>query len=324
MKQKIIRELIHSFISNYVPSQVRSSFASWFLDKADAEEKDRALEEIWDEMSLEKEHFDFGDELPSAKSILSDAEAIENPSGAKKIGFYRRLAVISGAAACLCLLLTGSLFLVRNKDSKTVLMAVDSKIYYELPDGSSIWLNKGSTLSYFNDLKGRNRRLHLDGEAFFDVAKDPKHPFVIATEEFDVKVLGTRFTLSAYGDSKKSVYLESGKVALNSPHFDSEILMPGEAFTFDPVTGQASHYKEKAVNHLSWTRDKLEFANASLRDIVTNLEHWYNVKISMTGDAGNEHLSLTVRKEPLNEILDAISCISGISYTINDNEITIY
>lgn len=322
MKHLIIRELLDSFISNYVPLQVRSAFASWMLDKTDAKEKEEALEDIWDEMALSKESFDYSDELPTAQSVLMDAEALENPVGMRRFRMYRALTFAFAAAACICLFVCG--FMLTRQNTTTILVAAGSKTHYELPDGTSVWLNKGSKLSYFDNLKGRNRRLSLEGEAYFDVAKDASHPFVINTSDFDVKVLGTKFTLSAYSDSPTSVYLESGKVAVISPSFPTRTLLPGEALTYDSQTGQCCHGKEKISNHLSWTGDKLEFANAALEDIVVSLEHWYNVKILLNGDCGGERLSLTVRQEPLNEILNAIASISDIRYTINGNEITIY
>ena len=314
--------MLDSFISNYVPLQVRSAFAAWMLDKSDAKEKEEALEEIWDEMSLDKESFDCSDVLPTAQSILMDAEALENPVGIRRFRMYRVLTFAFAAAACVCLFVCG--FMLTRQNTTTILVAAGSKTHYELPDGTSVWLNSGSTLSYFDNLKGRSRRLSLEGEAYFDVAKDASHPFIISTDDFDVRVLGTKFTLSAYSDSPTSIYLESGKVALDSPAFSTPALLPGEALTYDSQTGQYFCRKEKITNHLSWIGDRLEFANAALEDIVTSLEHWYNVKITINGDCRGERLSLTVRQEPLNEILNAIANISDISYTINGNEITIY
>lgn len=322
MKYKTIRELFDSFLFNYVPYQVRSAFASWFLDKTDSKEKEEVLEDIWDEMSLQKENFDYSNELPSAESLLSDADTIENPIGTNRFRTYKRLTYVFATLACICVILCTYFLLFPQ--STTILVAAGSKTQYELPDGTSVWLNKGSKLCYQNNLKGKTRKLCLNGEAYFDVAKDTEHPFVVSTTDFEVKVLGTKFTLSAYDDSPASVYLESGKVVLLSNHFDYAALLPGEAFTYDPLNGSTSLHKEKISNHISWTADKLEFANATLKDIVVNLEHWYNVKINIIGDAADEHLSLIVRQESLSDILNAITRISGIKYTINGNEITIY
>lgn len=322
MKYKTIRELIDSFRSNYVPLQVRSAFSSWILDRNDVEEKENVLEDLWDEMSLEKENYDHADELPSAASILRDAKAIENPIRTRQLRTYRYLTFAFASIALFCIL--GGAFLLGSQKTTTIVVAEQAKTHYQLPDGTKVWLNQGSKLSYYNNLKGKNRRLALDGEAYFDVEKDAKHPFIISTSEYDVKVLGTRFTLSAYEDEPTSVFLESGKVAVSSPMFESTTLLPGEAFTYDPLTRHTDHRKVQVVNHLSWTKDRLEFANATLEDIATNLEHWYHVKIKLRGDVAEEHLSLTVRQEPLTEILNAISRIAGCSYTINGNEITIY
>lgn len=323
MKQLRIRELINSFTGNFVSGRIRASFASWFLEHKDVEEKERAMEDMWDEMCLEREQYDSSELLPDSGRILKDAKFAENPSEYVMLLKWKRRAIIYGAIACLGLVLTTVLFLADRNSSTTILASAGSKARFELPDGSSVWLNRHSTLSYSDGMKGKIRKVSLDGEAFFDVSKDPEHPFVVSSANMDVKVLGTRFTFSAYPDDKESVYLESGKVCLHSDNFFPMSLVPGEAFTYDPVDGSVLKRKENAVNHLSWINDRLEFANTALDEIVTNLEHWYNVKIYVSDNAKDIHLSLTVRQEPLTEILDAISRISGLNYTINGNEITI-
>lgn len=322
MRNLRIRELIESFCSDYVPQQVRSSFASWILGKEDADVKEDALEEIWDEMSLEKERFGFDELVPSADDVLSDARSLETPEREVKLRRYRRMTAAFAAVAVVCIVCC-VYFTLKQPRTTMVLVASNVKTFYELPDGSSVWLNRGSRLSYDNNLNGKCRRLHLDGEACFDVKKDAGHPFIVSTSNMDVKVLGTRFTLSAYSDAPEQVFLESGMVSLSSSHFSDDVLSPGEAFSYDPVSGSVSHYEEKAVNHLSWKNEQLEFANVSLDEIVTNLEHWYNVRIEINGMPAEERLSLIVRQEPVQEILAAIQRLTGRSFTINGNEITL-
>ncbi len=323
MKRLRIRELIDSFTGSFVPGRIRAVFASWFLEREDSEEKERAMEDIWDEMCLDKDRYETAGLLPESRQILNDAKAVERPQESKQLLKWKRLAIICGAAACLGIVCSTMLFFSKRNSSTTILASAESKARFELPDGSSVWLNKHTTLRYSNGLKGKNRNVNLDGEAFFDVSKDPEHPFIVNSSNMAVKVLGTRFTFSAYSDAKESVYLESGKVSLNSENFLPTSLVPGEAFTYDPISGKTSKRQENVSNHLSWINDRLEFANTSVDEIVTNLEHWYNVKIYVSESAKDIHLSLTVRQEPLTEILDAISRISGLNYTINGNEITI-
>ncbi len=324
MKQLRIGELIDSFTGNNAPGQVRSAFASWFLDRRDAEEKERAVEELWDEMSLKRDLYDGGGLLPSAGEVLSDAMAAEKPAEKAELRRWKRLTVIFAVAACLGVVLSTALFLTRDNGVTTVLSTAGAKTCFELPDGSSVWLNRHTTLTYRDGLKGRSRCVSLNGEAYFDIARDEERPFVVNTSDISVKVLGTRFVLSAYDETPESVYLESGKVSLNSPSFTPSVLMPGEAFTFDPVSGRVSQRREKAVNHISWINDRLEFANTPLDEIVVNLEHWYNVKINLSGTVGNMRLTMTVRQEPLPEILDAVSRITGLECSVNGKEICIH
>ena len=321
MKRLRIREIIDSFAHNYVPRSVRSAFASWLTDRDEREEKEEALEEMWDEMCLDRERYDFSGALPSATRVLEDAKTVEKPSEGAKLKLYRRLSIISCATACIVAVVCAALLLSGVNSSTTILAASDTKSHFTLPDGTSVCLNKESTLSYRNGLNGRSRKVSLRGEAFFDVEKDPSRPFVVSTGNMDVRVLGTRFTLSAREDSPESVYLESGKVTVEGERFSPVQLNPGEAFTFDPLGGESGKRTENVWNHLAWTCDKLEFSNVSLADIVTNLEHWYNVKIDISPKVKDIRLTLTVRQEPLAEILEAISRISAVEYSINGREI---
>ena len=121
MKYKTIRELIDSFRSNYVPLQVRSAFSSWILDRNDAEDKENVLEDLWDEMSLEKENYDHADELPSAASILRDAKAIENPIRTRQLRTYRYLTFAFASIALFWIL--GGAFLLGAQKTTSIVVA---------------------------------------------------------------------------------------------------------------------------------------------------------------------------------------------------------
>lgn len=323
MKGKTIRNILETYLANAVPSQVRDAFSRWFVAREDFSEKDDALSDIWDQMALSKDEYQAPDSLADAATLLKRAEALEKPQ--LKLRRQRIFAyALSSVAACLSFAAI-LLWTVGGGTQSIYVSPADAKVEFTLPDGTRVWLNHSSSLSYKGKLDGRRRMVNLQGEAFFDVAKDEKHPFIVQTSSMDVTVLGTRFTMSAYGDKECAVYLESGRVCVSSPAFGEEFMLPGECVSYNPMTGKMSHHQETAFHHTSWINDRLEFRNSSLKDIVTSLEHWYNVEIEFDGKLNSDdvHLSMTVHNEPIGEILDAMARIARVKISSKGSMYTI-
>ena len=171
-------------------------------------------------------------------------------------------------------------------------------------------------MTYKGDLQGKERRVTLEGEGYFDVYKDSAHPFVVSAGKMDVKVLGTKFTIFSGDERGTGVYLREGAVEALIPEIGSVSLSPDQALILDSETGVWSKKKVKASNHTSWIDDRLVFYNTSLFDIVENLEHWYSVDIVLDDEAAAKkvNLSMTVRSETVDDILLAIKSLTGSSF----------
>lgn len=217
-----------------------------------------------------------------------------------------------------------------------------------LQDGTKVWLNRGSTLRCSNGFDQKNREVYLDGEGFFDVAKDAKIPFVVhAGQWLDVKVLGTRFNIKAYpGDPYIETALITGKIAVNIKNNDKRevILKPHQKVTFyakqqdDEVNEAAINHenplqitdlKQSPVNHTiaetAWIQDKLAFNDITFGELAYDLERIYRTRISFK-DAHVKayHLTGEFNGESINEVLKALQITTPFQYTISHDSIIIY
>ena len=152
-----------------------------------------------------------------------------------------------------------------------------------LPDGTKIWLNSGTTFRYPEKFIGDLRTVEIDGEGFFEVKKDPTHPFVVQTPEFKVKVLGTSFNLSTYNDDEKnSLALQSGSVEISSGDTNQKIkLVPGEMAVLNKQEKSFSVTPTNKENIASWMDNTLEFSDVCLSEICKSLERQFNIKIEI-------------------------------------------
>jgi len=179
-----------------------------------------------------------------------------------------------------------------------------------LQDGSKIWLNKGSSLTY-KELLGTNKRLvTLNGEGYFEIAKDVDRPFTVTAEEVKVTVLGTIFNLSAYKDqSAVTVDLLEGKVKVSTAKNDVApvILNQGEQAIFDKFDGTLAVYASINSNILSWKTRQLIFDETSFSLVIKTLEKYFNREIQIINEAIlNCSFTGTFNDPTLDEVLEVI------------------
>lgn len=153
-----------------------------------------------------------------------------------------------------------------------------------LLDSSIVWLNSSTTLSYHeNDLE-KERRVHLSGEAFFQVSKNADKPFFVQNEQLIVKVLGTEFDVEAYPETGEiNVVLESGSVQLNHAQNESFSyqLKPGEIAKFDLEQNNLNIAEVDVAKFSSWKNGVLIFQNDPMKEVIERLERWYNVEVEI-------------------------------------------
>ena len=232
------------------------------------------------------------------------------------------------AAAAAAIFLTGAATseLMTGKRQETVLMASSENISsYTLPDGSKVWLNKNSWLAYNQKFGKRTRQVALKGEGYFEVNRDERRPFIVKMQnDLDIKVLGTTFNACNYPSlNKAEVILRSGSVQVSdNGRNEYVILKPNQKFTWNE--GSAEISSVNAMNCCRWFEHRLVFDNVKLKDILENLSHKYQTEISLNvGNLADKHMSMTIRDESVEDILDILTTLLPIRWRYQGAEIII-
>jgi transmembrane sensor len=242
---------------------------------------------------------------------------------------------------------------VSGKDISEITVSYGSKSKVALPDGSVVNLNSGSILRYSAHF---DRTVFIEGEAFFDVKKDPEHPFFVKTNEIVIKVLGTKFNVKSYADEKTiQTTLVTGSIEIYANKEDVSdksrllVLKPNQQAVFAKENGVIFLENEKnasdgdgnnnitplirpiAINSqvdvnsvIAWKDSRLLFRDESFKDLVRKLERWYDVQIDIKDDelAGVQFSGVFV-KESIEQALNAMRLVTPFNFKMNKNHIII-
>jgi transmembrane sensor len=234
-------------------------------------------------------------------------------------------------AASLLLVFTTSLsaYLFYNGQNKklagdmTVTVEKGQKVALTLPDKSRVWVNSGSTLIYGSRFNKKERIIQLDGEAYFEVAKDKNAPFIVQSRGFAVKALGTAFDVKAYPDEKQiSSVLIRGKVEVGD-ELNKMNLSPNQKVTYNCKTKsmQKSDVADGLI-YADWRYNKLTFNSETFENIVSVLERNYNVKFVFEAQSLKKYrYSGSIGNTSLESLLQIFAMTSPISYHMKDSVI---
>ncbi len=218
----------------------------------------------------------------------------------------------------------------------SVLYGSKSKI--TLPDGSTVHLNSGSVLRYPAQFDNANRMVSIEGEAYFDVKKDPNHPFLVRTCGVTVRVLGTKFNVKSYSDEKTvEATLVSGKVELyaNNQEINEKnrlmVLAPNQQAVFEVQKGKSDSIMSMVLNVnvdvnpiVSWKDNQLMFRDEKFADLAQKLERWYNVDIEIADPKlRSTAFSGVFVKETIEQSLNALELAAPFRYRMEKNRIVI-
>ncbi|MET0392176.1 MAG: FecR domain-containing protein [Chitinophagaceae bacterium] len=238
----------------------------------------------------------------------------------------------------------------------TVSTKKGSKSKIQLPDGTEVWLNADSKITYNEKFQGNIREVQLEGEAFFDVVRDESRPFIIHTDVIDVKVLGTAFNVRSYADEKNTeTSLIRGLVEVtlrrnpdkkftlkpndklivaNDSFADTSVHAAGSGPSQDVcrqllTTMAKIRFTENESNALEtlWVNNKLAFDKEPLEEIALKIERWYDVKVNITDKKLKRgEYSGVFQNESLQQVMEALQLSGGgdFSYTITRKEVLIY
>ena len=196
------------------------------------------------------------------------------------------------------------------------------RTHFELPDGSTGYLNSGSVLRYPVPFTSE-RQVKLSGEAFFDVTHDKSSPFHVLTDNLDVKVLGTRFNVLAFDDMNyEEVTLEKGKVEVyNRNQKLISSLVPDHQLNYNLTTGKYIQKSIAASQYVSWIEGKLIFRDEKFDQVAKRLSRWYNAEIIIADSRLNDYVfHATFVNEQLEEALKLIELTTPITYQLQKRE----
>jgi len=249
----------------------------------------------------------------------------ESKTVVRRFAMYRNLLRV--AAIFIVGLITASVLLYNRHDvpEKQVYAAIIEKVTtpygartsFMLPDGSEVWLNSGSTISFPRQYD-KIRNVELSGQAYFKVVKDGR-PFMVKTSKGNVEVMGTSFDVKSYENENFETTLVEGIVKVKDNTSQTGTLKPGQQAVVTP----ANEFTMRDVNIgliTSWKDGKLMFVKEPFQHVATELERWYNVKIELQGDRLKRlGYTGTIEMETFSEVLELINTTTPIKYKFNKN-----
>ncbi|MEM8893109.1 MAG: FecR domain-containing protein [Bacteroidota bacterium] len=315
-------ELLKKYATGDCTPEERQQVEQWLAQKEDRspthlkEQHDDERKLVW-----KKIQSDIGDEQPSMPSIFH-----------QNTFRYAAAAVMLfclGAAVLLITLDPLSTFdkgLTDLSEYRTIETQRGQKRTLTLPDGTLIRLNYESELRLPEHFEDDKRIVYLDGHAHFDVAEDPERPFIIYTEYAATRVLGTSFDIKAVNEKETQVIVTSGRVEFSeiAEQQNKVILERNDVATLLP--NSAISVSETNADELTaWKDNKLVFDKKQLSEIISVLEPWYDVEITVKNEALLDGIYKFSYDNPsLSSLLDRMSFMGKFEYRIEDKQVTIY
>ncbi len=301
------------------------------------------------------------------KTSAEEKKAFSEDKDLPHLAVSQRFSFLKWAAVLIFMIaIGGGIYLFSRKDNRYANIAsltdkgshqseistqYGSKSRVMLPDGTMVWLNSGSKLTYNNKTFGKeDRKVNLIGEGFFDVAKDANVPFIIHANRVRVTVLGTRFDMKSYpNDQTIEATLVSGSIKIGFADSMSKglILKPHQKVTIskkdwrvathlkalkkdEDHEGKKNRYNLSSVTYIpkdstmvetSWVQNKLAFRSESFANLATQLERWYDVKINF-GNSKVKHYQFTgvFMDESLEQVLKALQITAPFHYRIEKDK----
>lgn len=329
-----IDELISTYLSEGLGPEELTDLENWLKASPDNQQHFQRMRETWFSSIGANEEKRYNKEAAFNRFIAKTGKIQEKQHTARRHSLHK---YFYGAAAVtlLCIISFASYWSgseqVKKQFAEMVIEApLGSKTKLHLPDGTLVWLNAGSTISYSQGFGVEERKLALSGEGYFEVTHNKQLPFEITTKELQLRVLGTKFNFRNYPDDEEvTVSLLEGKVSLTNHLKNNDLcfLEPDQKAILNKKDGKLKVSSAEAQYAAEWTNGFLFFDEELLPDIIKELERSYNVKIYIKDESlktfrfyGN-----FIRKEQtIQEILDMLASTGKLEYEVNGKEVQLF
>ena len=323
--RKKIQELINIHIHGSLNTDEREELRQNLSMVSDSELND-ILSDLWnnfDDKAISENDFDH---LIEKLGII--------PQDRKKHSLIYRIGRVAAAVLIPLTIGLSAYYYADNKklndfiaSSTSIDVASSEKAQMTLPDGSTIFLNAATTITYPSDFGLKERSVSLVGEAYFEVSKDDKTPFYVNTDLVQIRVLGTEFNVNAYSNSNIiETSLVEGSIELTTKDDKSQsiILSPNEKATYYKEHGILSIFKTTNHFETAWLRGELVFRSVKFSDIMNKLEQRYGVEIEQIGNDYNKNLFTGSFKEDyIDGVLKILQLHYNFTYTKYGDKISI-
>ena len=264
--------------------------------------------------------------IEEAETKLFDQirEYEEQTRNKNKLYFLRYAAAIIVAV----LLIGGGLFAYLHQSTETITVAAMNEVKkVVLPDNSTVWLNKGATISYVDNFEGDQRKVNLKGEALFHVTKNAEKPFIVNSDGASAKVLGTSFNFKDQAtDGKEVISLIEGRLEVTGLNGEGKVvLQPNQKATVSKDSKTIKTENSYALADAVWRDNIIPFSNMRIKEIAKILEQLYDYKIIVDSklDHTKTYTGVIKKNKDIRNVLDGLSYTISFHYTIHDKEITL-
>lgn len=324
MKHIHPEQLIVRFLSNEASSEEQIELFDWICKSSENQTLFNQYCEIWSKGYKSPLKFDVDSGLKQLHTRIDTTEKAIRKSTA-----YNQWLTL---AASLIILLLAGVFLYQYTAQQQVTPALTwqerknphgQKSTIQLTDGTVVKLNSSSQLRFPENFSETQREVYLEGEAFFEVAKDATRPFIVYTGALQTEVLGTSFNIQT-STLQTEVSVATGKVKVTADG-KQEILKPYEKAFYSTHQKKLMRSKTSLLTELAWKNNTIVLNNNTLQEVAFILEDWYGVTIQLKNTSLLTcRITGTYQNESLKNILEAISFSTGIKYTLTKKEVLLF
>ena len=331
-------EKIINFIYHHpeIPDDIRNHIRQWMCRHQDDQGLEKVMHDLWDEHFGQRQGHVNPESLSRLLTRISEEQASADKR--KKKTIWRKKILKYAAAVLLIISATASAILLLSKvessqadanakSETTLLTAKGSVGEYTLPDGTVVRLNGDTRVTFSPDNFGKDgkRRVAVEGEAYFDVTKDPSHPFIVSLSKMDVEVLGTSFEVRNYPyTSTEEVVLLRGSVKVDAGDKGTHLLVPDQRFVYDKKDDECTVENSDASNYCRWIEPKLKLENEPLGDLLITISRKYCIDLKISPSVNlDTRVSITLQNDDLDEILNILTFLTDIHWELSDSTLFI-